>query len=48
MGCAIPLLKIVAALDGDDQQLQPLMKPSTVDGYQIVNASGVALAIPIF
>lgn len=37
---------MVAALDGDGQQLP--LEASALDGYQIVNASGVALAIPVF
>jgi MFS transporter, PAT family, solute carrier family 33 (acetyl-CoA transportor), member 1 len=49
LGCAIPRfihLKMVAALDGDDQRHS--WETSAIDGYQIVNASGVALAVPVF
>jgi MFS transporter, PAT family, solute carrier family 33 (acetyl-CoA transportor), member 1 len=55
MGLALPrfiYLKLVAALDGvDDPQQhppQPNSAENPIDGYQIVNALGVALAIPVF
>jgi MFS transporter, PAT family, solute carrier family 33 (acetyl-CoA transportor), member 1 len=37
---------MVAALDGDDQRHS--WETSAIDEYQIVNASGVVLAVPVF